>query len=118
GSYLHQLAYPSGVRKHVSLNRELKESFHHNGQDIRSLQMRGEYLYTANGPGGLEIFDIARVNNKGFGQRIVNAPVSPAGQRLYVRSKFATAVAAPSTLAVDPVRSQRIENDEQRIAPL
>src|SRR5262249_32687569 len=53
GSYLHKLAYPTGFRKHVSLNRELKEAYHHDGQDIRSLQVRGEYLYTANGPGGL-----------------------------------------------------------------
>jgi hypothetical protein len=118
GSYLHRLAYPTGFRKHVSLNRELKQGFGHDGKDIRSLQVRGEYLYTANGPGGLEIFDVSRINHKGFSQRIVSAPVSPAGQRLYVRSKFATAVAAPSTLAVDPVRSRRNENDEQKIAPL
>jgi hypothetical protein len=118
GSYLHKLAYPAGFSKHVKANRELKEAFGHDGKDIRSLQVRGEYLYTANGPAGLEIFDVARVANKGFAQRLVSAPVSSAGQRMYVRSKFATAVAAPSTLAADPIRSRRPENDEQNIAPV
>jgi len=116
GSYLHKLAYPSRFDAHVRRNRELKEAYGHRGNNILSLQLRGEYLYTANGPAGLEIFDVAQIDNKGFSERIVSAPVSPLGQRLYVRSKFATAVAAPSTLAVDPARSHRPENSEQSIA--
>jgi hypothetical protein len=118
GSYLHQLAYPSNFDAHLKRNRELKEAYHHGGNDILSLQLRGEYLYTANGPAGLEVFDVAQIDNKGFSERIVTAPVSPLGQRLFVRSKFATAVAAPSTLAVDPGRNRRLENTEQPIAPV
>ena len=45
----------------------------------------------------------------------MTAPVSPLGQRLYVKTKYATAVASPSTLAVDPTRRQRPENEEQKI---
>ena len=52
--------------------------------------MRGEYLYTANGPGGFEVFDVANIDQKGFSERIVTAPVSPLGQRTYVRTKYAT----------------------------
>ena len=66
----------------------------------------------------MRIFDVAQIDHKGFSERIVSAPVSPLGQRLYVKSTFATAVAAPSTLAVDPARSRRPENQEQPIAPI
>ena len=87
-------------------------------KDARSVLLRGEYLYIADGPGGLRIFDVAQIDHKGFSERIVSAPVSPLGQRFSVSSKDATAVAAPSTLAVDPVRIRRPENEEQPIAPI
>ena len=77
--------------------------------------MRGEYLYTANGPGGFEVFDVANIDQKGFSERIVTAPVSPLGQRTYVRTKYATSVALPSTLALDPARERLPENEEQPI---
>jgi hypothetical protein len=118
GSYLHKLAYPTKFKTHEQRGRELKEAYHHSGKDIRSIQLRGEYVYTANGPGGLEIFDVAQIDHKGFSERITSAPVSPLGQRFYVRSKYATAVASPTTLGVDPARSQRPENNEQAIAPI
>src|SRR6202034_1773797 len=38
--------------------------------------------------------------------------VSPLGQRLYVRTKYATAIASPSTLAIDPARKHDPENEE------
>jgi LVIVD repeat len=44
--------------------------------------------------------------------------VSPLGQRFYVPTKYATAVASPSTLAVDPARRRLPENEEQSIHPL
>ncbi len=51
---------------------------------MQDLVLRGEYLYTANGPGGLEVFDVANIDQKGFSERIVTAPFSPLGQRTYV----------------------------------
>jgi hypothetical protein len=83
--------------------------------EMLSIQIRGEYLYTANGRGGFRAYDVAQIDQKGFSERIVTAPVSPLGQRLYVKTKYATAVASPSTLALDPARSQRPENEEQKI---
>src|SRR5207302_8326383 len=50
-------------------------------------------------------------------ERLVSAPVSPLGQRTRVRTKFATAVAIPSTLALDPARTRLPENEEQPIDP-
>lgn len=130
GSDLHRLAYPAHYRDHEARGRVLAEAYEHPGNDVLnllgwqgrdevlSLQLRGEYLYTANGTGGLRVYDVANIDNKGFSERIVTAPVSPLGQRLYVRTKYATAVAAPATVAVDPARARNPDNQEQPIHPL
>jgi len=117
GSHLQHLAYPDNYARHVGQNHGmLTESAHHEGEDIRDLVLRGEYLYTANGPGGFEVFDVANVDNKGFSERITSAPVSPLGQRLWVRTRYATSITLPSTQAVDPLRTHRPENEEQPIS--
>jgi len=118
GSYLHKLAYPDNYAAHQAANTQLKEAHHHHAKEIQDLTLRGEYLYTANGPDGFEVFDVANIDQKGFSERIVTAPVSPLGQRTYVRTKYATSVALPSTLALDPARTRLPENEEQPIHPL
>ena len=60
-------------------------------------------------------FDVANIDNKGFSERMVTAPVSPLGQRFYVKTKYATAVASPSTQASGSAahakcRKRRTEN--------
>ncbi|HZS08336.1 MAG TPA: hypothetical protein VFD58_26115 [Blastocatellia bacterium] len=107
GSSLHKLAYPDEYRKHVEKNKgELKEAYEHHGNpEALSIQVRGEYAYVACGKGGLRVYDIANIDNKGFSERITTAPVSPIGQRLHVDTKYATAVASPTTLGVDPTAS-------------
>jgi len=122
GSTLHKVAYPSNYRKHLARGRRLEEAYHHPGNDVLtrpghgtevlSLQLRGEYLYAAAGRGGLRIYDVAQIDQKGFSERIVTAPVSPLGQRFYVATRYATAVASPSTMAIDPTRPHRPENEE------
>ena len=67
------------------------------------------------GADGFRVFDVANIDNKGFSERMVTAPVSPLGQRLYIKTKYATAVATPTTLAVDPLRTQDPANEEQKI---
>jgi len=114
GSYLHRMAYPADYSEHVKRGRELQEAYHHDG-NVLDVQLRGEYLYAALGKGGFRVYDVANIDNKGFSERTVTAPVSPLGQRLYVPTKYATAVASPSTLALDPARSRRPENEEQPI---
>lgn len=117
GSHLQRLAYPDNYRRHAETNGGiLREATHHDGEDIRDLTLRGEYLYTADGPGGFEVFDVANVDNKGFSERIVSAPVSPLGQRLWVRTKYATSVVLPCTQGIDPLRTRRPENEEQAIS--
>ncbi len=113
GSGLHRIAYPEEYEKHVKRDGRLREAYEHsaNGEAL-GIQVRGEYAYVANGPGGLRVYDIANIDNKGFSERITTAPVSPIGQRFYVKTKYATGVASPSTLAVDPTRQHRPENEE------
>lgn len=131
GSTLHSIAYPEYYKEHVKHHRELEHAHEHPGRDIietlslkyrkpeiRSLQHRGEFLYAACGEGGLRVFDIAFIDHKAFSERITTAPVSPIGQRLYVRTQFATAVAAPTTIAPDPTRTHRPENFETPVHPL
>ncbi len=119
GSHLQRLAYPDDYRKFTIENHgELKEAYHEDADDILDLQLRGEYLYTANGAGGFRVFDVANIDNKGFSQRITSAPASPLGQSTYVPTKFATSVTLPSTLADDPLRTHRPENEEQAVSPI
>jgi len=119
GSYLHRLAYSDDYRNHQKLELELTEAHsHHGGGEVRSLVKRGEYLYAAQGSGGFEAYDIANVDNKDFSERIVTAPVSPLGQRTYVRTKFATAVALPTNMPIAPYRKQLAANEEQPWHPI
>ena len=85
------------------------------GQEVLDIQLRGEYAYTALGKGGFRFYDVAQIDNKDFSEKIVTAPVSPLGQKFYVKSKYATAIATPTTLGVDPLRSHDPQNEEQNI---
>ena len=129
GSYLHKIAYPEEYKHHVEVShKELHEFYEHPGNDvstnfkpfvksrsnIRSLQLRGEYLYAACGEAGFKFFDVANIDQKGFSERITTAPFSPLGQKFYVKSKNATAIASPATIAVDPTRNNLPENEERK----
>lgn len=114
GSDLQRIAYPDNFKKFVGRHRQLSAIADHPG-NILDIQARGEYAYAANGPGGLRVYDIANIDNKGFSERVVTSPVSPIGQRFYVPTKNALAVASPSTLAIDPLRTRLPENEEQSI---
>jgi hypothetical protein len=131
GSSLHRLAFPKRFAEHAGRGGKLEHAHHHKSKavgdmylhpfrddEILALQARGEFLYAACGRGGLRVFDIAFIDNKGFSERIISAPVSPLGQRFYVKSRYATAVAAPCTPAVDPARIQNPQNNEQAIHPM
>ncbi|MEA2502064.1 MAG: hypothetical protein QOD01_2175, partial [Actinomycetota bacterium] len=128
GSSLHQLAFPEEFRKHVERGGMLEHAHEHPGRDIGEagslhyhkpevvdVQARGEFLYAACGENGLRVFDIAFIDDKGFSERIATAPVSPLGQRFFVRTRNARAVAAPTTAAPDPTRTHRDENREAKV---
>jgi hypothetical protein len=125
GSDLHRIAFPDDHVAHLNRHGVLKEAYRHPGSDpadwltrplhkpqVLMVQNRGEYLYAACGADGVRLFDIAFVDDKAFAQRITTAPVSPAGQRFHLPTKYATWAAAPATVAIDPTRTHRPENRE------
>ena len=118
GSTLQRLAYPEDYRRHEARGGELKEGHHHHGGDVRSLQLRGEYLFTARGPAGLEVLDVAEIDNKDSSERIVTAPVSPLGQRIRVPTADAVQVALPTTMPVAPGRKVDPANLESPLHPI
>ena len=114
GSDLQRIAYPDNYKKFVAQKRQLHSVAEHSG-NILDVQARGEYAYAAMGASGFRIFDVANIDNKGFSERITTAPVSPLGQKFYVPTKNTVAIASPTTLGVDPLRTQLRENEEQPI---
>jgi hypothetical protein len=117
GSGLHQLAYPDRHRAHLAAGGRLARAFHHGG-DVRSLQLRGEYLFAAEGRRGLRVYDVARLEHDGFAQRILAAPVSGLAQDLEVATRDATSLALPSTMTVDPTRRAPADAEEQPVHPI
>ncbi len=114
GSDLQRIAYPDNYKNFLQHHRELSAAAEHSG-NVLDIQARGEYAYAALGPGGLRVYDIANIDNKNFSEKVTTSPVSPVGQRFYVSTKNALAVASPTTLGVDPLRQQLPENEEQPI---
>jgi hypothetical protein len=114
GSDLQRIAYPDNYNKFVGRRRQLSTASSHEG-NVLDIQARGEYAYAATGPGGLRVYDIANIDNKDFSERMITAPVSPFGQRFFVPTKNAVAVASPTTLGIDALRQPLPENEEQPI---
>ena len=116
GSDLQKIVYSDDYDKIVKHHGQLDESDHHTPGNVLDVQLRGEYLYAAMGKDGFRIFDVANIDNKNFSEKMTTAPVSPLGQRFFVKTKNATSVGSPSTLAVDPLRTRIPANQEQAIA--
>ncbi|WP_442896942.1 multiheme c-type cytochrome [Erythrobacter sp.] len=145
GSYLHRYSYPEYWRRHVEDNdRELKnwvrgEAFdgdisgetkpfeefvnvHEGTRDaVRCLQMRGEYLFVAEGKGGFRAYDIASIANKGISERIITAPFSPLGHDTHIETEDATCMALATNQPIAPERNTartREVNQEQPFSPI
>ncbi|HEV7890258.1 MAG TPA: hypothetical protein VGP08_06450 [Pyrinomonadaceae bacterium] len=117
GSTLHEVAYPDDFKEFVAGGRKLKTVYEHKGNpEVLGVQLRGEYAYVAAGEGGLRVYDVAQIDHKGFSERITTAPVSRFGQKFWVDTKYATAVASPTTLGVDPAR-WRLTADGRSVDP-
>jgi hypothetical protein len=122
GSYLHRFAYPDAYRKHEKSGGALKTGHRHRGGEVRCLQLRGEYLYVAEGDDGMRVYDVASVANKGVSQRLITAPFSPFGHDARIDSIQATCVALPTNQPIHPPRNtgekMRVANLEQPFHPL
>jgi hypothetical protein len=122
GSYLHRYAYPDWFNAHRARDGELRNAHRHSAGEVGCLQLRGEYLYVAEGRGGMRVYDVASVANKGFSQRIITAPFSPFGHDTRIRSKNATCVVLPTNQPIHPDRNHgelmRVVNQEQPFHPI
>ncbi|HET9628153.1 MAG TPA: hypothetical protein VFP14_01590, partial [Novosphingobium sp.] len=145
GSYLQKYAYPDYYRLHVEQNqRELKnwtrgrtfdgklsgetdplEQFrnvtHGTPGAVGCLQLRGEYLFVAQGKGGFMAYDVASIANKGISEPILSGPSSPLGHDTGVKTTNATCMAIPTNQAIAPSRSTpelRALNQEQPFLPI
>jgi hypothetical protein len=105
GSYLHKYAYPDYYAKHLANGRKLYESYDHSSNAANCIQLRGEYLYVAEGSQGMRAYDVASIANKGFSQRIITAPFSPLGQDTHIASTNATCVVLPTNQPINPMRN-------------
>ena len=130
GSYLHRYAYPDYWRMHVEDNdRELKDwvrgktfdedvggetkafeqfaNVHEGTRDsVGCLQLRGEYMFVAEGKGGFRVYDVASIANKGVSERILTAPFSAAGHDTHVKTANATCMALATNQPVRPDRNK------------
>lgn len=130
GSYLHRYAYPDYWRMHVEDNdRELKDwvrgktfdedvggetkafeqfaNVHEGTRDsVGCLQLRGEYMFVAEGKGGFRVYDVASIANKGVSERILTAPFSAAGHDTHVKTTNATCMALATNQPVRPDRNK------------
>jgi hypothetical protein len=145
GSYLQKYAYPDYYKLHVEKNhRELIDWTRGDSFDkdlsgetnateaIRNvhqrtsgpahcLQLRGEFLYVAEGQGGFRAYDVASIANKDVSDKILTAPFSPLGQVMHVGSQNATCVALPTNQPIDPPRNtpaMQAANQEQPFHPI
>ncbi len=80
GSYLHKYAYPDYYKAHLDRRPRLHGSPRPRlVLDAQCIQLRGEYLYVAEGTRGMRVYDVASIANKDISERIITAPVSPLG---------------------------------------
>ena len=141
GSYLQQFAYPDYYKAHVERNgrelinwtrgdnlkgetgalEEIANVVQDAGGAVNCLQLRGEYLYAAEGKGGFRAYDVASIANKGLSERILTAPFSPLGHDTHVKSRNATCMALPTNQPINPAHNTaelREMNHEQAIHPI
>src|SRR4030095_9987089 len=78
GSYLHRDPFPGWCAAHQKRDKRLPTIATHDTRGAaRCLQLRGEYLFVAEGPGGMRVYDAASVANQGVSEKIITAPFSP-----------------------------------------
>jgi hypothetical protein len=122
GSYLQKYAYPDNYERHHGLKGVLQNANEHSGDAIRCLQLRGEYVYAAEGKSGMQVYDVASIANKGVSQPILTGPASPFGHNTRIASSDATCVALPTNQPINPGRNtgklMRQDNEEQPFHPI
>src|SRR3546814_6826550 len=82
---------------------------------VGCLQLRGEYMYVAEGKCGFRVYDVASIANKGFSEPIVSGPFSKLGHDAGIRTKNATCMALPTNQPINPLRNTKERSEERRV---
>ncbi|TRW14852.1 LVIVD repeat-containing protein [Glacieibacterium frigidum] len=132
GSYLQRYAYPDYWKAHVERNgrelidwnrglivdskskyrgetramEEIRNVTQRTGGAVKCLQLRGEYLYVAEGKGGFTAYDVANIGNKGISEKIVASPFSRLGHRTHIDTPDATCMALPTNQSISVKRNE------------
>ncbi|MFN7159725.1 MAG: LVIVD repeat-containing protein, partial [Erythrobacter cryptus] len=88
---------------------------------VGCLQLRGEYLFVAEGRGGFTAYDVASIANKGVSERILKGPFSALGHDTNVKTTNATCMALATNQPIAPHRNtpeMREMNQEQPFLPI
>jgi len=133
GSYLHRYAYPDWYAQMQARGKDLvgdyanEVSIQSTSGPARCVAHRGEYLFVAEG-GGVHVYDIASIGNKGVSDRILTGPFSLLGHDAFLESENATCVALPTNQPILPTKFDfyeerfpglmSVENEETRMHPL
>ena len=118
GSEYHRILHPDSYEDFVDGDRELKEARNVGSNNAQSIATRGEFVFIADGPGGLRVYDRANIANKTKAQRIVESQNTRFGQQTRVDTKDATCVALPTTVPMNPEREQLPQNQETPVADI
>jgi len=122
GSYLQRYAYPDWYKQHQDNDQALQHGESHSAGKAQCIQMRGEYLYVAEGGEGFRVYDIASIANKGVSERILTGPFSPLGHDTHIETENATCMALSTNQPVHPARNagklMRETNMEQPFHPI
>jgi len=100
---------------------EFRNPTHATPDRVGCIQLRGEYVFTAEGKGGFRAYDAAAIADKGFSQPVVSAPFSPLGQNLHVKTTNATCMVLPTNQPINPLRNTAVMrqiNQEQPFLPI
>ena len=118
GSHFHKILDPASHKRFVNGGRVGKKAFGASGKQAQDIAVRGEYVFVADGPGGLRVYDRANISNASKAPRLVQAVNSPAGERTRVPSRDATSIALPSNLPMNPDLLQLEINLETPVADI
>jgi LVIVD repeat len=78
-------------------------------------------MFVAEGFGGMRVYDIASIANKGFSEKIITSPFSKRGQNTHIDTSNATCMALPTNQPIAPGRNtpeMREMNQEQAFHPI
>ena len=118
GSHYHALIEPESSGKFVRGGRKLDRAYSAGSKHANEIAARGEFVYVADGPAGLRVYDRADISRNDKAQRIVTMQNSALGQTTRMDTTDARSVALPSNLPMNPDRPQLAMNLETPVADI